>query len=116
MLYAISLYWASSQSWLPIPQVGFDHQDKLIHGLAYALLSLLIYMALTKPTAWVKSPATWTIVLALCYGASDEWHQRFVDGREAEWADFVADVVGIVVAQLALRWRRKVVAADHKPV
>lgn len=116
VLYAISLYWASSLSWLPIPCLGFDLQDKLIHALAYALLSLLIYLALTKPTAWVRNPVTWTIVIALCYGASDEWHQHFVDGRSAEWADLVADAVGIVVAQMALHWRRKVVAADHKPV
>ena len=116
VLYAISLYWASSLPWLPIPQLGFDLQDKLIHALAYALLSLLIYLALTKPTALVRSPITWTIVLALCYGASDEWHQHFVDGRESEWRDFVADAVGIVVAQMALHWRRKVVAADHEPV
>lgn len=115
MLYAISLYWASSLSRLPIPQLGIEFQDKLIHALAYALLSLLIYMALTRPTLLVKRAVTWSIVIALLYGATDEWHQYFVAGRTAEWADLAADAVGILVAQAALHWRRLKAPSDPNP-
>ena len=37
------------------------------------------------------------------YGATDEWHQSFVPGRETELGDWVADATGAAVALLLYR-------------
>lgn len=114
ILYAVSLYWASSLPRLPIPQLGLQFQDKLIHALAYAILSALIYLALTKPWPLVTRPVLWSVVLGFLYGASDEWHQHFVAGRTAEWADLAADLTGVLLAQVALFWWRSRVRSESR--
>jgi VanZ family protein len=38
------------------------------------------------------------LTIAVAYGASDEFHQRFVGGRTADLADLFADSVGAAIA------------------
>ena len=38
--------------------------------------------------------AWWAVLLAVVYGATDEWHQSFVPGRTPELRDLFADAVG----------------------
>jgi VanZ family protein len=45
--------------------------------------------------------AAWIICTA--YGATDELHQRFVRGREADVADLAADAAGAFAAAGAIR-------------
>jgi len=47
--------------------------------------------------------AVWAATLAVAYGVTDEWHQRFVPGRSATLGDLAADAVGAVVA-VAIAW------------
>jgi len=63
--------------------------DKQLHALAFGLLVLPV--ALTHPRAlW------WLAPLALAYGAMIELIQPSV-GRSGEWADLLADGVGIAL-------------------
>jgi VanZ family protein len=41
--------------------------------------------------------------LTVLYGASDEWHQMFVNGRHAEWRDLRADALGALAAGFAVK-------------
>ncbi|MCJ7831586.1 MAG: VanZ family protein [Dehalococcoidia bacterium] len=43
---------------------------------------------------------TLSFVLAALYAASDEYHQGFVPGRDASWADWGLDVAGAAAAML----------------
>jgi VanZ family protein len=45
--------------------------------------------------------AAWMIGTA--YGATDEWHQSFVPGRQADAADVLADALGALAAAGAVR-------------
>ncbi len=55
------------------------------------------------------------VVATTVYGVSDEWHQSFVAGRNADVADVVADLAGSVIGSgcflYYLRWRLQ----SHKP-
>jgi len=42
------------------------------------------------------------------YGATDEWHQLFVEGREVDALDWLADCLG---ATLALEFYKKYLSA-----
>jgi hypothetical protein len=79
--------------------------DKLMHAGAYAVLAALAAWALTRGR--LRS-ATGPVLLAAwmigtAYGATDEWHQSFVPGRQADAADFLADALGALAAAGAVR-------------
>lgn len=107
ILYAIALFWASSLSRLPLPKLGLQFQDKLIHVVAYAIFSYLIYRALFRPHPLIARVHVWAAGLGLLYAISDEVHQMFVPGRSPELWDLVADAVGIVGVQLVIWWWRR---------
>jgi len=46
------------------------------------------------------------VLLAGCYALSDEFHQRYVPGRSADWMDILFDWLGTALGTyLMLRWR-----------
>jgi VanZ family protein len=103
LVWAAVIFTLSSIAALPAPPGGFT--DKHAHFATYAVLAALIVWALTD-----RAPArtTWTVAaaavgLASLYGASDEWHQSFVPGREVSTLDWAADTAGAVMAAAGLR-------------
>ena len=91
------IFWLSSIRQPPPIVSAFPFEDKLLHGLVYALLGLFFFRALrlrrpaVLPAAWIPWAA---VVLAAAYGASDEFHQWFVPGRETSIGDWLADGIG----------------------
>ncbi|MDX8412805.1 MAG: VanZ family protein [Mariprofundales bacterium] len=73
---------------LPIPFI-----DKWVHGCAYAVMGWLAWHTWRH-----HCPAQTAIYLAalFCslYGISDEWHQSFIPGRDADPFDWLADTIG----------------------
>jgi VanZ family protein len=100
-LYAAAIFAASSIHHPPDLPSGIS--DKHVHALLYAGLSLVVLRACAGGRLSGVSLATWAIAIALtvAYGATDEFHQRFVAGRTADLADLAADAVGAVVATTA---------------
>ena len=94
---------------LPLPAVV--NLDKLLHLLAYTVLGLAFLFAL--PPGWrIRRPraaAVATVLFCLCYGLSDEFHQRFVPGRFSGVDDLVFDTLGGLVAVLIDRARHRYV-------
>ena len=75
---------------------SFSCADKLAHLLEYGLLASLIYFALKKSEAYTH-PIFIPFLIAFLYGISDEIHQYFVPGRNADVFDALADGVGAFV-------------------
>lgn len=74
--------------------------DKLLHALAYCLLTLGCALWV-RATWWHKHPWLTRGLLAavvLGYAAIDEVHQLFVPGRSASILDWLADALGAAVA------------------
>lgn len=88
----------------------FRHGDKLLHGVAYAVLGGLVAIALSRGgrLGWLRGLAA--LAIAVLYGVSDEWHQSFVPGRDTSFGDLLADTIGAAVAILAVARHR---AADE---
>lgn len=89
--------------------------DKVAHFGEYAILAALAVAALTRdrnarPLRALAPAVGIAIVLAAAYGASDEFHQKFVRGRDPGLGDWSADVAGGITgaagAVIVLRSRR----------
>lgn len=76
---------------------GLPHVwDKLAHTCEYATLAGCFCMWWTRGQWTAKSWFRVAVVmlLALAYGCTDEYHQRFVEGRSCDAMDLIADTLG----------------------
>ncbi len=105
ILVCALIFTLSSFSQLPSPPSGIS--DKHEHFTIYFLLGLTLVRALAGGRlAGVTLPvALIAILLVTLYGASDEFHQSFVPGRDSSVLDLAADSVGALAAGvLLLAW------------
>ena len=94
LLWAGTLYYLSDQPGLDIAPL-FDHQDKVMHVVAYALLGIFCMGALQKSTAGYRPVQLWAVTaLTGVYGLLDEYHQSFIPGRFSSLGDVIADLAG----------------------
>jgi hypothetical protein len=67
---------------------------KFGHFSLFGILAVLIYRGLTGSGVEKKRAAVWAVILAFFYGATDEYHQMFTQGRAAQVRDIFIDGVG----------------------
>ncbi len=92
------IFYLSAQTRLPrlTPPGWPDVQSVAGHFAVYAVLALLLRKALAG--AGVRRAALWAFVLAVLYGASDEFHQSFVPHRYPDVFDLLTDAAGAAAA------------------
>lgn len=100
--YMAMLFGFSSLSALPPPPGQISYYE--VHVAAYAVLGLLTSRALAKGR--VRN-VTWRVVwgaiaISSLYGVTDEYHQRFVPGRELDLVDMISDAIGSVIGAFAV--------------
>ncbi|MBL0727555.1 VanZ family protein [Piscinibacter sp. HJYY11] len=70
--------------------------DKLNHGAAFAALTMTALLAFPRPHR-----ALWVVLLGLlAFGGLIEVVQGLVPNRSSEWADLLADALGIVAGTI----------------
>jgi VanZ family protein len=114
-----ALFWASSRA-IPFPELppALLSMDKLLHALAFGVLAALLAGAFARDAGRVNRMVALAALVAAAYGATDEWHQSFVPGRNPDPGDLLADAVGAsagaLVAGVLLRARgvRASIGAD----
>ncbi len=67
--------------------------DKLVHGIEYGILGILLYRAL-RDTTHINQSMGMAIFCATAFGISDELHQWYVPHRHADIWDVAADASG----------------------
>jgi len=88
LAWAAAIYAVSAQ---PGGQVGLSSPwDKLAHAAAFGTLAWLLHTA--------GLPLTASLGLTALYALSDELHQLYVPGRQADVLDWLADVAGAMIA------------------
>lgn len=88
---------ASGRSQVAAP--GITGIDKVAHLLVFGLIGTLVTRT-QRPARW------WLGILAASsFGALDEWRQSLTPGRSGEFADWVADTWGAILAvALYIKW------------
>ena len=119
LIYWLVLYTLTSMPGYSLPQ-GIKISDKIEHLLAYALFGVLFNLYFwEKITALAKKKYfTLTIILGGIYAALDEVHQLFIPMRSGEILDWLADMVGILIALILINYllKRKKELKDNKIV
>jgi VanZ family protein len=72
--------------------------DKVAHLAVFGLLATLVLRAPGLRHAWVA------VVVVSLFGAADELRQSFTPGRFVEFADWVADSAGALIAVAVYRY------------
>ena len=108
--YLALIFIASSIPGEEIPKMGFEFSDKLIHAIVYLILFLLFFYSLKYQSKSVKlrnNALTFAGLFSALYGITDEIHQMFVPMRSCEIEDWLADVTGILIGMLIIRFATK---------
>ena len=100
LLWAGVIIFATSMPAESVPQ-QVSTFDKTAHFSMYAVFAAL----LTREIAEVTGRGPWlaailAILVAVAFGAVDEWHQQFIPGRSTELADWQADSLGAAAGAL----------------
>jgi VanZ family protein len=97
LAWAGAIFWASSRpNPFPFLPRGLLTHDKLVHLAAYAVLAGLAVGALARTRLGAARGVVAAAVLAAGYGATDEWHQGHVPGRDADPVDLAAAAAGAI--------------------
>ena len=110
LLYAGLIFILSSQPLDFIGEGPFPQWDKLAHATEYGLFCFLLLRASRKafPRAVAPAIAVSAVLIAVAYGASDEFHQAFVPHRDSDVFDVLADGGGASLVSLAwVLWNKK---------
>lgn len=86
------------------PALPGEPSDKLVHAVLYAGLGSVSLRAVVD-RRWSQITARRVldaVLIAVAYGAFDEFHQSFVAGRQSDFTDVIADAGGAVTAAVAL--------------
>jgi VanZ family protein len=93
LVYIVIIFHLSSES-DPLPSLTTAFGDKALHAIEYAGLAFLVCRALCGEGLRWRSALVIAILITSAYGASDEWHQSHVSGRQADILDWFADTTG----------------------
>jgi VanZ family protein len=104
LLLALLLLVISWLAFLPeAPTPDFEGADKINHLLAFATLAVVAGLALAP--GWLN--AGWVALGLLCYGGFIEVVQTYLPPRVGDWADLLADGIGMAAGLLLLALLRR---------
>jgi len=105
VLWALVIFAGASVQPPPGPCILFEHEDKIIHFLEYAILTFLIYKAfIHAPKIRIaRRSIAWSVAIGFCYGALLEMRQCWLPYRECSMADLAANWTGVAVMALFAR-------------
>lgn len=101
------IFIQSSFPAVELPKVELISFDKVVHAGVFGFLAALAYISfinLNPDSAFAGSPYLWSGIVCIIYGASDEIHQYFVPNRSSELQDWLADIAGILIMLLVIKY------------
>jgi len=101
-LWMSAIFLASA--WPKHGPPGAQGTDKVLHFLAYAVLTALLFgcWRATGHKPRLVASTCYAATVAIVYGVLLELCQLWVPGRDFQWSDILANCAGVVIAVLIL--------------
>jgi len=101
----------SSISSIELPDLSWKFTDKLVHFFVFGLLGWLMTRGFSlAKSVWLRNnPLKMTLIIGFLFGISDELHQYFVPGRQADKFDLLIDCAGILLFAIYYLWQNAVI-------
>lgn len=105
IVYAGLIFFLSSIARLPEEISFINRLDKWAHFIEYYLFGFLTRRWLVNTGSRFLSNRSlyFTILIGICYGLSDEWHQSYIPGRDSTAEDVLSDALGVIAAAVTYR-------------
>jgi len=97
----------------PFPPLTARVSDKILHLVEYSILAVLFVRALASEGLGWRAAILVAIALTSLYGASDEYHQAFVPGRQSDVRDWITDTGGAGVGALGFAYLSRRRSTSH---
>lgn len=98
ILLVLAIFAASSTPRLATPDLGFQFsKDKLAHFLVFGLIATAILRTPKLRSRRCRDLCVAVLITSI-YGCCDEFRQSLTPGRSVEFADWIADTLGAIVA------------------
>lgn len=101
LIWMAAIFWESSiGDYSSVPGVKEGHNDLLssiVHLISYLILCFLLIKSFVASGVKNNKAILYGFIITVFYGATDEWHQLFVPGREAHVSDWLLDVSGAII-------------------
>ena len=102
IIWVVVIFVVSSIPRLSGEEFGMPFgSDKVAHFVEYAILAFLFYRG-ERGERWRMGVPAWVLVIAagLVIAMIDEYHQRYIPGRDSNFVDWAADAAGIITGTL----------------
>ena len=108
LAYVGLIFVLSSQPGLK-PPFKFEMSDKVAHICEYGGLGVLLARALTTMPRFRSTLVAGlvAVVIGSSIGATDELYQYTVPNRDSDVRDWMADTLGLSLAQLVYLWMKR---------
>jgi VanZ family protein len=70
---------------------------KIAHVTEFAILTFLLFRAIIIDKPKINKAIIYSLIIALFYAFSDEFHQSFVKGRGCSFRDVGIDSIGVLI-------------------
>jgi VanZ family protein len=98
--------YMSSRSGLPDINQWFPNMDKIAHFGVYLILGISVQLAILGyfTEAGRRTLMISTVLFGLAFGITDEFHQSFVPGRDCSFGDLIADIIGVALSLIFIKY------------
>ena len=112
------IFWLPAIVWMgviftfsSIPDLKTDLKEdfilrKIAHILEYAILTFLLIRGLRQEKLNIRKIIIFSLIFAVFYALTDEYHQTFILGRQGTLRDVGIDSIGILLVSLV--WYYKI--------
>ena len=107
--WLLMIFYLSSRPSFPVELTPSTYNiiSSLTHVLLYAILAWLLVRALRTSGCKLKRALIYAFLIAIVYGAGDEWHQSFAPGREMSLSDWLIDGLSALIVIYYYSWKNK---------
>jgi VanZ family protein len=115
LLYMGLIFYASSGP-ISSPTVQAV-PDYVLHIGAYAVLYVLAFRGAHEGLRFRAHRGGYWLpaIITVLYGATDEFHQSFVPGRDASWLDLLSDSAGALAGAVLVRLAARYLESAGRP-